>query len=378
MDILIVSNYLLYQDPSASFVHQQAVALSKYNNRVVVLVMTALGKKDPFGRKQLKHAYHAKLDGIEIVPIRYLSLSKFGKNTFNRKSVVAAVHNITSILPSDFKPQIIHAHALTTSSDVGAYLSKVFSCPLVVTTHGSDTAVPMATGGIDLLRSRADKADIIVGVSKQLSSLLASCGTKTEIKTIHNGFVPHKLEAPVEKDPYSIIQVGHLIESKRNEVTIRAFARLKKDYPQLKLTIIGVGRLRDKLEELCRELGVTESVTFTGQLPNREVFEKMSRASYFVMASKPEGFGIVYLEAMAAGCVTIGTVGQGIADIINSGENGFLVEADDVDAVVSVLDNCIKSPTLRDRISQCGKRTALDLDWAVNARKNIELYKSIL
>ena len=67
------------------------------------------------------------------------------------------------------------------------------------------------------------------------------------------------------------------------------------------LTVVGDGPLRTSLEELCQQLDVSGSVRFLGQLPNEEVFVRLCESTFFVMVSKPEGFGIVYLEAMAAG-----------------------------------------------------------------------------
>ena len=378
MNILVICHYGLYQDLTSSFVHNQLREFVAQGNRVRVIIPNGTGKPDRNQKRLSRLLTISKSDGVELYDLRYITLSTYGKKHFNALSAYQSIKLCRRKIFKGFSPDIVHAHTLGLDSELGSKLKKIFSCPLVVTTHGSDTAVPVSKGENGFLRSKADKADVIVSVSNQLSALLASCGTKTEIITIHNGYVPHKLSANIEKDPYGIIQVGHLIESKKNEVTIRAFAQLKKHHPLLNLTIIGTGLLRERLEALCRELGVEDSVTFTGQLPNSEVFEKMCRASYFVMASKPEGFGIVYLEAMAAGCVAVGTKGQGIADIIRPGENGFLVEADDVDAVVSVLDNCLKTPALWHNISESAKNTALEHDWSVNAKKHTELYKSLL
>ena len=90
------------------------------------------------------------------------------------------------------------------------------------------------------------------------------------------------------------------------------------------LTIVGQGPVRQMLEEICGKLGISDAVEFTGQMPNDQVLARLRESEIFVMASKPEGFGIVYLEAMSSGCVTIGTEGEGISDLIVHGENGFL------------------------------------------------------
>ena len=85
------------------------------------------------------------------------------------------------------------------------------------------------------------------------------------------------------------------------------------------LTVIGDGDGRRELQK------IDSSVKFTGALPHDEVMDKMSDADVFVLPSVGETFGMVYLEAMAAGCITVGTKADGIDGIIKDGENGFLV-----------------------------------------------------
>lgn len=67
-----------------------------------------------------------------------------------------------------------------------------------------------------------------------------------------------------------------------------------------------------------------KNVTFTGHLPQHEVYEKMRQSDIFVLPSVGETFGMVYLEAMASGCIVVGTKDDGIDGIIKDGENGFL------------------------------------------------------
>ena len=104
----------------------------------------------------------------------------------------------------------------------------------------------------------------------------------------------------------------------------------------------------------------------------------MEKASYFVMASKPEGFGIVYLEAMAAGCIVIGAEEQGIADIIRHGENGFLVPVDDPGRIAEVIDSCMGSPEATAQIASNGQTLARQMTWSVNAEKYLDLFQSLL
>ena len=83
--------------------------------------------------------------------------------------------------------------------------------------------------------------------------------------------------------------------------------------------MIGDGKERKSLEK------IDKNVIFTGRLPHDEVLSKMRDSDIFVLPSVGETFGMVYLEAMASGCITVCTKGDGIDGIIKNGENGFLV-----------------------------------------------------
>ena len=90
----------------------------------------------------------------------------------------------------------------------------------------------------------------------------------------------------------------------------------------VELTVIGDGKIRQSLEK------IDKNVIFTGQLEPEKVLEKMRESDVFILPSVDETFGMVYLEAMASGCITVCTEDDGISGIINDGENGFLVKPD--------------------------------------------------
>ena len=108
-----------------------------------------------------------------------------------------------------------------------------------------------------------------------------------------------------------------------------------KDFENIELTVIGDGKERKKLEKLDK------NVKFTGWLNSSEVFEKMQESDIFILPSVGETFGMVYLEAMASGCITVCTKNDGIDGIIKHGENGFLTEPtiEDIKSVLKMIIN---------------------------------------
>ena len=160
-------------------------------------------------------------------------------------------------------------------------------------------------GERERLKKYCDKADVVVGVSSILVEMLKKCGTYASLKVIHNGFETKNIISTRKKIPYSFIQVGNLIPQKKTDITIRAFAEIVKNYSQAYLVVVGDGPERENLEQLCRKLKIEKSVQFKGKISNSLVLELMADAKFFIMPSVCEGFGIVYLEAMASGCITI-------------------------------------------------------------------------
>lgn len=130
---------------------------------------------------------------------------------------------------------------------------------------------------------------------------------------------PHPPAAPSpangEKE-LRVLTCANFIKRKNIDKVIKAC----KELENIELTVIGDGKLRKKLEKLDK------NVKFTGRLEPEEVYMKMRESDVFILPSIGETFGMVYLEAMASGCITVCTKDDGIAGIIKNNENGFLTE----------------------------------------------------
>ena len=379
MKILIVCHVGMYQDLSSSFVHAQAEAYAAQGHTVRAVILNPAGKADRFGHRLFPTVTVGNADGVEMVNMRFISLSNLGEKGGNAFFAKQSAWMHFSKIFSEFQPDVIHAHTLGSASALGVWLKKRLHCPLVVTTHGSDTAVRIEQGRAAELKPLCDGADCVVAVSSALAAKLKTCGTKPPVEVILNGFrIRSLLAVSEERAQCAVVQVGHLIKQKHFDVTLRAFARFKKEYPAAQFTVVGQGSEREALEALADELGVSESVHFLGQLPNEAVLAEMSKAQFFCMPSVREGFGIVYLEAMASGCVAIGTEGEGIADLIESGKNGFLVPPEDSEAIWQVMQRCLQHPAEAEAIAARGRKDALSLTWEKNAATYERLFMTLL
>lgn len=377
MNILVVCHYGLYQNLSYSFVHHQVTEYAALGHQVRVLIPNGWGKADWDGKRFGKALSVRRVDGVELYELRYLTLSQWGEGGFNLRSALSALKSNVALLLKDFQPDVIHAHTMGFDSELGAYLKNRCGCPLVVTTHGSDSDLLLRAGKATYLKHCCDSADAVVAVSSALMEKVRSCGTVTPLHAVLNGFVLRDMPADAHKDPYSIIQVGRLAANKNVDITLRALALLRQKYPQMTLTVVGAGAQRQELDALCKDLGLEQAVHFAGALDNARVFELLCRSTFYVTVSKPEGFGIVYLEAMSAGCVTMGTLGEGIADLIKSGVNGFLVEARDPEIIAQTLEECLQDPHRAATIAEQGRQDVQALTWRANALQYLELFEKV-
>ncbi len=119
-----------------------------------------------------------------------------------------------------------------------------------------------------------------------------------------------------EKEKIKILTCGQFIKRKNIDKVIEASEAIEN----VELSIIGSGKLEKEYKKLAKK------TFFMGQLPHYQVIEKMRNSDIFVLPSVNETFGMVYLEAMASGCITICSKNDGIDGIIADGVNGYLVE----------------------------------------------------
>lgn len=377
MNILVICHQGIYNIERYSFVHAQAAAYAAAGHKVRAIVPTPLGKRC-LGKRFGAPVRTAVKDGVEIVHVRFLSLSRLGSRNFNYLSMRLMQTLFRRRILGSFQPDVIHAHTLGPDSLLGLSWKKRLGCPLVVTTHGSDTILPLKAGETEAVRSWAEGADQMICVSSMLQKMLLSCGVSTPIEIVLNGVILHYVKENTEKKPFRFCQCGGLIPRKKTDVTLRAFARIRQKHPEASLHILGEGPENASLRALCRQLELEDAVVFLGQVDNEVVLCEMAEAEYFVMPSVREGFGIVYIEAMASGCITVGTQGEGIADLIESGRNGFLVPADDPQAIAQVVEWCAEHEAEAAELARAGREAAQELTWAKNAEQMTGIFARLI
>lgn len=168
----------------------------------------------------------------------------------------------------------------------------------------------------------------------------------------------------VNREPGSqlkILTVSRLSKAdtyKGIDTVFLALRRGKDKGLNLKLDLVGSGNDMERLQVAARSLGVQELVNFRGSITDEELKGLFSESHVFVMPSKKEGFGIAYLEAMAAGLPCIGANHGGTPEVIQHGESGFLIEYGDSEQLAFYLSTILESGALYASLSKAARRRA--------------------
>ena len=309
-----------------------------------------------------------------------VGLSSAGKLLYAR--LLGRIRQLHSVKPID----VIHAHAALPCGHAAALLSRRLNIPFVVTVHGLDVFNNCHLGGIPAAWRRKVSVEVygaartVVCISGKVQEILKT-GTPAETCStiVYNGVNPSLFSPnPAAGGPFDpeILIVGTLLRSKGHELVLRALGHLRPSFSQLRCRIIGEGPDRARFETLVRELGIGRQVQFVGRQSRSEVAEAMRRCSIFVLPSRNEGLGCVYLEAMASGKPVIACYGQGIAEVIEHGRNGWLIPADGLEQLVQGLPVLLGSPELRAAIGAGARRTILEkLTLAHQAQHLARIYR---
>jgi glycosyltransferase involved in cell wall biosynthesis len=179
---------------------------------------------------------------------------------------------------------------------------------------------------------------------------------------------------------FTVSTAARLIERKKIHVLIQAFAIFRREVPAARLVIIGDGSERPRLESLAVRLGVGQGVEFTGALSHRAVVNRIGESHVFILPSVRESLGTVYFEAMSQGTPVVATEGEGFADFIKDGEDGFLVRPNDVESLVHVMRALHESSELWNRISAAGRRCfeRSGVRWTDSVSAHLALFERLI
>ena len=335
----------------------QALASSEVQNKVFAV--------QPFYRGRTV----ARSSDAHAQWMRYFSLpGGFGlpsAGAFLFARIVSLVRDIQQAGAID----LIHAHGPLPCGHAAMLLNAELKIPYVVSVHGLDAfAVEQVKGRagdwcrrVSMRVYRASQRVICISEHVR-EQVLEGTGRSCRTTVVYNGVDPVLFSPGEETESagFSVLSVGNLIPTKGHEILIRAIASLVVEFPAITLEIIGDGPERSRLQALAVELQIATRIRFLGRQSRQLVADAMRRCSIFALPSRYEGLGCVYLEAMSAGKAVIGCRGQGIAEVIQHGSNGFLVGPDNEKELTLALAMLLRGRALRGRLGVAARDTILD------------------
>ena len=262
---------------------------------------------------------------------------------------------------------------------------------LIVSTWGKDVIPDEDTlegGQYDYWRSYIlNRATKITATSRFLADATRRflADQSKEIRVVPFGvdidFFKRQSPRPDDPKPLIISFIKHLKKKYGPHVLINAFAKLRPSERNLRLILAGEGEMEDELRGMVKELGIEESVEFTGRLDRDGVRDLLEKSDIFVQPSiyQSESFGVAAVEAQAVEVPVVASRVGGVPDVVHDGEGGFLVEPDDADGLAEAIDKLVDDASLRKRMGETGRKWVLEkYDWNINAKQMEEVYREVL
>jgi len=227
------------------------------------------------------------------------------------------------------------------------------------------------------------QAKKIIAVSKTTKKdIIKSYGISSDkVEVIYNGGIREHIEYPLWKDeetkknPY-ILYVGTLQPRKNIETLIKAFEKIKKLYPEFKLTIAGKkGWLYDKIFNQVADLGLENDVYFTDYITNNQLVYLYKNAFCFVLPSFYEGFGIPLLEAMSYNCPVIASYSSSLPEV--GGDAVLYFDPNNPLDLVEKIKMLKDDKKIRSEFIKKGRKRIKEFSWEKCAKQTLEIIKSV-
>ncbi|GAB6170370.1 glycosyltransferase [Clostridium carnis] len=360
-----------------SFFKEQALALQEYGFKISVAYneiwpLTLLGKVKE--KKGLNVEQEGELKTYRYKNYNFLPKNPLMFNMFNKRMEIL----YKEIVKKEGKVDIIHAQSSLWGGISAAYVARKYNIPLIITEHSSIERGPYVRESYKpIIKESYNNANKVIVVGSGLKKEIEEFSGRNDIEIIHNlvSIDKYKITDKKKINKGVFFSLAFLEGEKGFDTLIKAFSKGFKNTNYI-LKIGGDGSQREILEKLSKDMGVVNQVKFLGALSREEVANQMAECDVFVLPSRYETFGVVYIEALASGKPVIGTKNGGAEDIINN-NNGVIVGIDEIDklkdAMIYVINN-IEKYNSQDIKLDCESRFGKN----VIVKKIASIYKEVL
>ena len=313
-------------------------------------------------------------------------------------SIIASAVRARSFLK---KCDIINAHDIWPFGVIAMLANFGLKKKIIITAHGTYSVIPFyqkgAAGFFKKILSKMvlKKADKIVSVSKYTAEQLNKIMPDLKTEVVNWGIDINRFAKPdlsngnyeyIEKLKPFILSVGAIKERKGFHISIKAFAKIKDKYPDLKYVIAGHFNDSDdykkKLDKIIADFGIAGRVLFFKNVSDEDITGFYKNSDFFILTPinekhNFEGFGLVYLEAGACGKAVIGSRNCGAEDAVQNNITGILVSQNDVAGISNAMEKLLNDKELSRAMGEKGFLAAKEMPWSGVIEKYSKIFENI-
>ena len=297
-------------------------------------------------------------------------------------TISKAVHKILA----DWRPDVVYAHHTIPNGYFAMRIKQETGIPFFVTEHemGEITACEFFPARRKIYDKVSRAAHCFVAVGRVMKEDIQRTLPNARCEVIHNGFnssVPCIAEPTVSShlSKMIILSCGMFYGRKNFTGLIQAFNLVAPEYPSAILRICGDGPDAPNILAEIKKSPYKNRVEWLGKVLHDEIRRQMAFADIFALIGWREPFGVVYLEAMAAGLPVLACNDGGFADIVQDGVDAFLVPPRNVQAASEKLRLLLGDPILRKKIANAGQEKAhTQMTWSAITKRYVEIFKNAI
>ncbi|MDE5697185.1 MAG: glycosyltransferase [Lachnospiraceae bacterium] len=354
MNVLIIPAFFRTKDRPTlgSFFWDQARALKRAGHQVTILYCDTYSVKCV--REYVSYAEEPskECEGIQIHRMKVFCPLKHGIEGHREAFTRGIQHLYESYNQENGRPDVLHAHCCVWAGYAAMRLSEKTGIPYIITEHATLFELhkdKISKFNQTYIRQAFGNAARVICVSTAFAKLISDYRTSGDIQVIGN-VVDFDQFKPCKSEPHSemrflticYMNTKDQLLKKGMDILLEAWREFSRKYDTVKLIIGGGGHAGQKAVEWCREYGVEQSVEFAGSLSREQVAEQMQACDVFVLPSRYETFGVVYIEAMACGKPVIAAANGGPDDFVTN-ENGILIPPDDAERLVWAMEQVMQN-----------------------------------
>lgn len=292
------------------------------------------------------------------------------------------------------KVHIIHSNNFAPAL-VGSTLSCITHTPHITTIHDVFSLCGKNYWKMWGRQSGVSKLNVILApfFEKFITRLRHDCvhtvsnATKNDLIKFGEKKPIHIIENTIEKtdtlerqqNRFMFIHIGRFVFYKNIEVIIKAIKIVKEQFPQIRLVLVGGGPNKESLQKLVQNLGLESNIEFVGYITAEKKYEFTSESNALLFPSLCEGFGLVILEAFSQKRPVLASNIPPMADIIEHGKTGYLIDPHDPVQWAQKIIALIKEPSISQSIGQEGYKTLQEkYNQEIFYQKLVKMYQSIL